>query len=144
VRIGELAGRAGVSAKTIRYYEQIGVLPAPARTEAGYRAYEEASVGRLTFIRAAQAVGLTLGEIRGIIGFRDRGEAPCDHVRALIERRSAELGARIAELERLRADLERLAERASALDPADCRPEGICHIIEPVREERRDGSPSSP
>jgi MerR family transcriptional regulator, copper efflux regulator len=139
VRIGELADRAGVSAKAIRYYERIGVLPPAARTGSGYRSYEEAAVARLRFIRAAQAVGLRLGEIRGVMAFRDRGEPPCDHVRALIERRSAELSARIAELERLRADLDRLAERARALDPADCHPESVCHVIQPVRDGRGRG-----
>ena len=88
MRLGELADRAGVSAKAIRYYERIGVLPPAARTGSGYRSYEEADVARLRFIRAAQAVGLRLGEIRGVMAFRDRGEPPCDHVRALIERRS--------------------------------------------------------
>src|SRR6266540_6380046 len=77
VRIGELAERAGISAKAIRYYEQIGVLAPPARTASGYRAYDEAVLGRLGFVRAAQALGLTLGEIRQIIAFRDDGAAPC-------------------------------------------------------------------
>ena len=73
MRIGELAEQAGTSTKAIRYYEQIGILTPPARTAAGYRTYDEAAMGRLSFVRAAQAVGLTLAEIRQIIAFRDDG-----------------------------------------------------------------------
>jgi DNA-binding transcriptional MerR regulator len=77
MRIGELAEQAGISTKAIRYYEQIGILTPPARTASGYRTYDEVALGRLGFVRAAQAVGFTLGEIRQIIAFRDDGQAPC-------------------------------------------------------------------
>jgi len=80
-------------------------------------------------VRAAQAVGLTLGEIRGVVAFRDRGETPCEHVLALVERRSAELAGRIEEMRRLRVELESLAQRARTLDPADCSEDDVCHII---------------
>ena len=129
MRIGELAQRSGVSAKTLRYYEEIGVLTPPERTHGGYRHYDEDTLTRLSFIRAAQAVGLTLGEIREIVGFRDRGETPCAHVTTLIGQRAAELDERIAELERMRTELRRLARRARSLDPADCAPEDVCHVI---------------
>lgn len=127
--IGEVAGRSGVSAKTIRYYESLDLLPPPARADNGYRSYDESILTRLAFIRSAQASGLTLGEIRGVLGFRDRGETPCDHVRALIDQRAAELDERIDELMRLRAELTRLSQRARRLDPADCEPAMVCHII---------------
>ena len=133
MRIGELAARSGLSAKAVRYYEEIGVLPEAARTPAGYRDYDEATVERIAFVRAAQAVGLTLGEIREIVALRDRGETPCAHVLALLGERAAEVDRRIAELEGLRGDLARLARRARALDPADCSPDRICHIIGPLR-----------
>src|ERR671934_2022504 len=123
MRMGGLAARGGISAKAIRYYEQIGILAPPARTASGYRAYDETALGRLGFVRAAQALGLTLGEIRQIISFRDDGAAPCAHVTALLQRRAAELGARIAELQQLRGELQQLAERATTLDPEQCPPE---------------------
>jgi DNA-binding transcriptional MerR regulator len=63
----------------------------PRRTPSGYRDYDESAVSRLQFIRAVQAVGLTLGEIREIVAFRDRGEVPCEHVSALIHQRADEL-----------------------------------------------------
>ncbi len=129
MRIGELAERAGISAKAIRYYEQIGILPTPARTVSGYRAYDPVVLGRLGFVRAAQALGLTLGEIRQIIAFRDDGAAPCVHVTALLERRAAELGQRIAELRELQGEITKLAERAASLDPEQCPPERVCHVI---------------
>jgi MerR family transcriptional regulator, copper efflux regulator len=129
VRIGELAERAGISAKAIRYYEQIGVLTPPTRTPSGYRDYDHATLGRLAFVRAAQAVGLTLGEIRQVVAFRDRGQPPCEHVAALLQRRAAELDARLAELQQLRGELDRLARRAATLDPQQCPPERVCHVI---------------
>ena len=129
MRIGELAERSGVSTKTIRYYEDIGLLAAPERTASGYRDYDDAASHRLAFIRAAQAVGLSLGEIRGIVALRDAGATPCGHVLELLRDRSVELDRRIAELQSLRAEMRRLVEEAEGLDPADCDPGRICHLI---------------
>ena len=129
MRIGELAEQAGISTKAIRYYEQIGILTPPARTAAGYRSYDEAALGRLGFVRAAQAVGLTLGEIRQVVAFRDDGQTPCAHVTDLLQRHGADLDVRIRELQQLRGELRLLAERAATLDPEDCPPERVCHII---------------
>ena len=129
MRIGELAKQADISTKAIRYYEQIGILTPPARTSSGYRAYDEAALGRLGFVRAAQAVGLTLGEIRQIIAFRDEEQAPCAHVTELLQRHAVDLDRRILELQQLRGELRQLAERALTLDPEDCPPERICHLI---------------
>ncbi len=83
--IGELAERSGVPAKTIRYYEDLDILPPPRRTVGGYRDYDDAAVDRLRFVRAAQAAGLTLAEIRNVVALRDDGIAPCSHVIALLE-----------------------------------------------------------
>jgi DNA-binding transcriptional MerR regulator len=133
VQIGELAQRSGLSVKTLRYYEQIGVLAAPPRTAAGYRDYDDDDAfGRLEFVRAAQAVGLTLGEIREVIAFRERGDVPCGRVLDLILHHAAEVDRRIAELQRLRADLDRLARRARTLDPADCPESVVCHLLVPT------------
>jgi DNA-binding transcriptional MerR regulator len=133
VRIGEVAQRSGVPVKTIRYYEDIGVLDPPQRTASGYRDYDDNVIERLAFVRSAQTVGLKLGEIREIVAFHARGETPCAHVVALIAHRSAELSRRIAELERMKAELSRLARRARSLDPRDCHPSQVCHIIGPAR-----------
>ena len=73
MRIGALASQAGISTKAIRYYEQIGILTPPARTPAGYRAYDQAALGRLGFVRAAQAVGLSAW---ASLGAGDGGTTP--------------------------------------------------------------------
>jgi len=131
MRISELAGQAGVTSKTLRYYEHIGVLPAPSRSTSGYRDYRVDALDRLAFIRAGQAVGLSLGEIRQVVALRERGETPCDHVYRLLQRRTAELDERIKELQTLRRELQALTKRARRLDPTDCNPRGVCHLIQP-------------
>lgn len=130
MRIGVLAEQSGVPTKTIRYYEQIGLMPGPPRTAGGYRDYGRGAAGRLTFIRAAQSIGLSLGEISEILAFRDRGETPCLHVLSLIERRAADLSERIEALERMRRDLEGLARKARTMPRAEPQESTYCHIIE--------------
>jgi MerR family transcriptional regulator, copper efflux regulator len=127
MRIGDVASRAGIPAKTIRFWEAQELLPPPARTPAGYRDYDPVVLDRLAFIRQAQSAGLTLEHIRQVLAIRDGGQPPCQHVAALIARRLAELQARLAELTCTRDQLAALAERAAAQDPADCR--GYCSII---------------
>jgi DNA-binding transcriptional MerR regulator len=127
VRIGEVAGRAGVPAKTIRFWENEGLLPEPQRTPSGYRDYEPDILERLVFIRHAQAGGLTLDQIRQILDVRSDGEPPCVHVTEAIGQRLSEVEARMTELRRTHRQLTALAERAAAQDPADCR--GYCSII---------------
>jgi DNA-binding transcriptional MerR regulator len=129
MRIGELARQSGVPATALRYYEQLGLLPEPGRTESGYRLYGEGAVDRLAFIRAAQAVGLTLAEVRQVLGVRDAGEAPCRVVTDLIDHRHAEVKTKITELRRLERELAALRARATRLHPRDCDPSGICHVI---------------
>jgi len=72
MRIGEISERVGTDAPTIRFYEAEGVLPKPARTEAGYRSYTESDVERLRFIKKARALGLSLAEIREMAAGRSR------------------------------------------------------------------------
>jgi len=129
MRISELASQAGVTTKTLRYYERIGVLSPPSRSRSGYRDYRPDALDRLGFIRAGQAVGLSLGEIRQVVALRDYGETPCDHVYRLLQRRTAELDERINELTTLRRDLQALTKRARRLDPSDCDSGGVCHLI---------------
>lgn len=129
MRIGELARESGLAASALRYYEQLKLLPAPQRTASGYRSYAHDSVDRLAFIRSAQAVGLTLAEVRQVLAIRDAGEAPCGVVTELIELRHTEVRARLAELQALERELTQLRERAARLEPHDCDPSGICHVI---------------
>jgi MerR family copper efflux transcriptional regulator len=142
MKIGELAERAGTSVKTIRYYDRVGVLAATERSGAGYRLYTDDALGQYRFVRAAQAVGLSLGEIRQVIALRDRGETPCGFVAELIGQRAAELDERIVELQRLRDDLGRLAQRAEHLDARRCDPDLVCHVIQvATRLQRQETLP---
>jgi MerR family copper efflux transcriptional regulator len=127
MRIGELGEKAELSAKTIRYYEAIRILPEPDRTPSGYRDYEESALERLRFIKAAQAVAFTLGEIKEVLAFGDRGEAPCTHVTHLMEGRIRNLSQHIRGLQEMRCQLQRLVERAKTLSSP--QPGTFCHII---------------
>jgi MerR family transcriptional regulator, copper efflux regulator len=129
MRIGEVAARSGVSTKALRYYEEVGLVTAAARTPSGYRLYDDDVLDRLAFIRACQALGLSLGEIRSIVALRDRGETPCGHVFDLLRARADDIGKRIRELRVLQAELERLVDRAEHLDSAACAPQKVCHLI---------------
>ena len=93
--------------------------------------YTERDVTRVRFIRDAQGLGFSLGEIREVLAFRDHGQAPCGYVRELIERRRAEMEEHIRALQEMKAVFDRLAERAASLPPGSPEEqEGICHIIE--------------
>lgn len=129
MKIGEVAQRAGTTTKTLRFYEDAGLLPEPERTAAGYRDYDGAVLDRLRFVKAAQAAGLTLGEIRDVIAARELTGPPCEHVSALLDAHATELDRRIAELESLRREVNRLRQRARGLDPAGCTSDGVCHVI---------------
>jgi DNA-binding transcriptional MerR regulator len=113
MRIGELAERQGVTTKAIRFYESIGLLPDPERTASGYRAYGEVDAERLTFIKTAQRLGLSLDEIKEIIALRDRGEQPCGYVADVLQRQVSDLDRRIREMRALRDELKHLGARAS-------------------------------
>lgn len=128
MRIGEVAERSGVNPTTIRYYEEIGLVPEPERTASGYRDYEDAAITRLSFIRAAQSIGLSLGEIKEVLALRDRGDTPCAHVISLLEQRADELAERIAALEAMRWELLELAKQAHRSPPR--HDADFCHIIE--------------
>lgn len=127
--IGELAEATGVSTKTLRYYEGEGLLHEPDRTSGGYRDYPREAVDRVTFIRQAQAAGLTLRQIAEILQVRDGGRAPCGHVARLVDDRLVEVEARLAELRATRRQLRKLRDRLAELDPADCPPDDICIAV---------------
>lgn len=136
VQIGELAKTAGVTTKTIRYYESIGVLDEPQRTESGYRTYGPGAIERLDFVRQAQSSGLALAEIRSILEIKDDGGQACQHTTALLRGHLDELDARIVELEAAREELRAMYERAGSLDPAECTDANRCQIItEPFASE---------
>ncbi len=129
MRIGELGERSGLSVKTIRFYEQAGVLPEAGRLPSGYRDYDDGALARLRFVKASQAAGLSLAQIRQVIAVREDIGPPCEHVTALLDQRAGDLDRRIAALVALRDEVLRLRERAGGLDPSRCDAASVCHVI---------------
>lgn len=120
VNIGDASAATGVSAKMIRHYEEIGLIPPANRTQAGYRVYSEADVHMLRFIRRARNLGFSVKQIEGLLGlWRDRRRAS-SKVKALAQEHIAELDARIREMTEMRLTLEHLASRCHGDDRPDC------------------------
>jgi DNA-binding transcriptional MerR regulator len=126
LRVAEVAAEAGLSPDTIRYYERAGLLPAPARTPAGYRAYSLAVLDRLRFIQGGQRLGLRLREIRDLLAVRDTGTCTCEPAEQLLRRRLAELDAEMVRLAALRTDLVAMVEALPAGDCPDPAPGTWC------------------
>jgi DNA-binding transcriptional MerR regulator len=130
VRIGQLAGKTGVAVRTIRFYEQAGLLPAPHRTAGGYRSYDDDAITRLRFIRSAQALGLSLAEIGDVLRIRDYQGPPCTYVAELLGAHIHALNTRIAELAALRDELRTRLPPGAQPDPTRCHSDQICYLIE--------------
>ncbi len=129
MKIGELAHECGVSTKTIRYYESIGLISAPERATNGYRQYGSQAIERIGFIRSAQNTGLSLTEIGSILELKDLGQRSCEHTRELLKRHLEELDDQINHLVETRQQLRRMAERAASLDPGACTDPNRCQVI---------------
>lgn len=129
MKIGDLGERCGVSAKTIRYYESIGLIDDPDRTSSGYREYGDDAVERLRFIRDAQATGLSLAEISSVLELKGAGKRSCSHTMALIEGHVDAIDVQISQLQAARGELVDLAKRAKSLDSADCTDPNRCQVI---------------
>ncbi|NUR25344.1 MAG: heavy metal-responsive transcriptional regulator [Catenulispora sp.] len=129
MRIGELAEVVGTTTNTLRFYEEQGLLPEADRTPTGYRDYPAGAADRVGFIHRGKAAGLTLAQIRGILQIRDRGQAPCHHVRDLLDTRLADLDVQISQLCQLRTTIAELRARAAAPDPGSCGPDDVCRYL---------------
>jgi len=131
--IGEVAKQIGVNPKTIRYYEEINLLPKSKRGENNYRVYSQEAVKRLSFVKKAQSLGFTLREIKEVLSLRDRGYKPCTHVRELLKQRITDLEQKLAELTVLGRELKKLEQEWAKLKSLeDERGVGICPQIEMV------------
>jgi DNA-binding transcriptional MerR regulator len=106
-KIGAVARRAEIGVEALRYYERLGLLGSPRRTDSGYRLYSEAIFARLDFIRKAQAMGFTLEEIGRIIQESEKGQSPCAEVRRIARRKLDELDLRLKQLRQYRNELAR-------------------------------------
>ncbi|GAC1502283.1 MAG: Zn(2+)-responsive transcriptional regulator [Pseudarthrobacter sp.] len=127
MRIGELADRACVTPKTIRYYESIGLLPEPGRTESGYRDYHDSAVQRLETVRTARELGLSLHQIGQALHLGADGPPPCGYVLGVLEEHVETVAGRIRELELLQSRLTALIAAAAGI-PASAP--GSCRLIE--------------
>jgi MerR family copper efflux transcriptional regulator len=135
--IGQVAKTSGVAARTIRYYEQIGVLPAPSRGASGYRLYDRPGVERLQFIRRARSLGLPLEQLKTLMGTLNSGPHPTlrPRLRALVRAQLDAVTNQITELEGLRQQLEQILQR---MRTSVHRPhEGTCQCL---GNEQRPGA----
>lgn len=119
--IGKLSKAAGVKVPTIRYYEQIGLLPEPPRTSGNQRVYGQRVLERLAFIRHARDLGFPLEAIRELLDLSDNPSQPCAAVDKIAERQLAAVNARIARLTALREELERMLHHCASGTIAECR-----------------------
>jgi DNA-binding transcriptional MerR regulator len=141
-QIKELSARTGVPHKTIRYYEEIGLLPPARRSGNGFRVYDDTDVERLRFISRARALDFGLDEIAEILAFRERNEPPCKYVMDLMRDQIDKVQERIRSLEQLRDELTALHEAGQHL-PEDVQMRTcVCHLIQTAAHENAKRSVS--
>lgn len=134
MKIQELAKITGVSAKTIRYYEEIGLLPAPARGENNYRQYDERDVERLRLVAGARRLDLSLDEIREILALRERREAPCRVLLERLEHKADEIAERIRDLQQMERALRDLHALGLTFPTDDVEGKHcVCHLVKDFR-----------
>ena len=121
MKIGELARAADAKAETIRYYERIGLLPAPLRTAGNYRDYSPAHLRRLTFTRRARDLGFSIEQIRTLLDLADQKERSCEAVDAIARQHLADVKRKLADLSALRRELDSLIRQCRHGTVADCR-----------------------
>ena len=120
ITIGALSERSGVNIETIRYYERIGLLPAPPRSAGRHRLYEEAHRRRLVFIRRSRELGFSLEEARTLLGLGGGHEMTCGDVNALTRHHIGAIRAKIRDLKRLERTLSNLAAQCTGQTVPEC------------------------
>lgn len=128
LRIGEAADRSGMASSAIRYYESVGILPEPSRTDSGYRGYADDDLDLLRFVARLRRLEFPLSDVREIVALRRDGKAPCAAVRATISREAAAVESRIADLKKLRRELRNLEAQAKDL-PDDWPTACVCKVV---------------
>lgn len=121
IAIGELARRTGVKVPTIRFYEQIGLLAAPPRTEGNQRRYGKAEIDRLNFIRHARELGFEVGHIRELLAMSQEPQASCHQADSIAKAHLREVDRRIEKLQALRGELSRMIDECGHGRICDCR-----------------------
>lgn len=118
--IGTLSKRTGCNVETIRYYERVGLLPAPARSTGGYRLYGTEHVARLTFIRRARTLGFSIDEVRTLLKLADERKRPCAEVRLVAEAHLKDVRTKTADLKRMEGVLKATVAQCAVGRRADC------------------------
>jgi MerR family transcriptional regulator, copper efflux regulator len=127
LKIGEIAETSGLPVKTIRYYDEIDLLtPTVERSQTGYRLFRREVFDRLTFIKRAQSLGLTLTEIKDILKVHDQGLLPCDEVKHHIEEKVSAIAQQIQELTIRKIELQSLLAHWQEHPSADLAARTIC------------------
>ncbi|HWJ71971.1 MAG TPA: helix-turn-helix domain-containing protein [Kaistia sp.] len=121
ISIGAVAKATGVKVPTIRYYEDVGLLPVADRTESNRRSYDEASVSRLRFIRHARDLGFAVDAIRQLLNLSDQPDHSCRDVDSIARRHLADIDEKIAQLTALRAEVKRMVDEGEHGRVAECR-----------------------
>lgn len=121
MKIGALAMATATKVETVRFYEKIGLLPPPARTQANYRSYGAAHLQRLSFIRRARDLGFSLDAVRDLLALADDRDKPCSAVDAIASRHLTEVVRKIADLSAMRDELERVIGTCRHDTVADCK-----------------------
>lgn len=121
VAIGGLAAATGVKVPTIRYYESVGLLPKPSRTESNRRLYGDDAVHRLRFIRHARELGFEVDDIRQLLDLIDQPNRPCKEVDAIAQRHLTEIESRIRRLNALKREVARMIRECAKGSVAECR-----------------------
>ncbi|MGB3810983.1 MAG: helix-turn-helix domain-containing protein [Parvibaculum sp.] len=119
--IGELARRTATKVETIRYYERIGLLTAPARTKGNYRAYGPADLNRLSFVRRSRDLGFSLDQVRALLNLADERDRSCKAVDAIAKEHLVEVNRKIADLHALRRELDSMITQCQCGTIAQCR-----------------------
>ncbi len=120
VAIGVLSKRTGVKIETIRYYERIGIMPNPPRTEGGQRIYGETHMKRLTFVRRSRELGFSLDDVRALLSLADGGEFTCGEVKEMTVAHIGDIRRKIADLRRMERVLKEMASKCDGGDVPDC------------------------
>lgn len=142
LQIGEITKKTGTSVDTVRYYEKLGLLEKPRRSEGGFRLYSSADAEKLRFIKKAQEFGLTLKEIHGIMRCSREGLKPCcDLVRSLFTKKIGEFESKIAELQRMKQNLEKLLSDWVSPQDAKRYTYAVCPQIEKKPKIKRRETP---
>lgn len=125
--IGKLAAATGVKVPTIRFYEQIGLLPEPPRTASDRRLYDDTASRRLSFIRHARQLGFDIDSIRSLLDLSDHPDRPCGEANAIAERHLADVAEKIARLQALRTELSRMTAECAGGRVSACKVIEVLH-----------------